>query len=315
MESAPFSKVALVSKVLPDYIDVRQSALWSRYLELLGWKSHKLSNGFSVQYRALLGGSLVKLQRPKKLTKECIKELNDFCISIHTLFCKVECINPEDTQLLKDADFEVSTFPLVPTSTMLLNLTLSEKELWQNVSHSGKYAINRAKRESTHTEIINKPTYAQMQNFYKILKYTGSTKNFYVPPFEHAYTQIEAFGEKSFIVNVYSSKDVVAGSKLYVADGNYVLYVSGGTTEEGRKNKAGFQLMWDSILYFKHLGYEVLDLEGVYDARFPSYTKHWDGFTEFKEKFGGVRLEFPFPMVKYFNPFLKLVAKYTFFRF
>ena len=83
----------------------------------------------------------------------------------------------------------------------------------------------------------------------------------------------------------------------------------GGTTELGRHNKTGYELLWQSILYFKKLGYAWLDLEGVYDPRFPKYLNAWGGFSHFKEKFGGVVVEFPMPYIKYLSPVLKLIAK------
>jgi len=68
--------------------------------------------------------------------------------------------------------------------------------------------------------------------------------------------------------------------------------------------------MWESILYFKKIAYKYIDLEGVDDERFPSFTKNWGGFTHFKEKFGGTILKLPPPYIKYYSPILKFFTKF-----
>ncbi len=87
-----------------------------------------------------------------------------------------------------------------------------------------------------------------------------------------------------------------------------VWYFHGGTSNEARKNKTGYALVWHSILYLKEQGFEVLDLEGVDDSRF-STTNAWGGFSHFKEKFGGDTVQFPYPHIKYYNKLLKLATK------
>ena len=76
-----------------------------------------------------------------------------------------------------------------------------------------------------------------------------------------------------------------------------------------RKTKSGYLLTWEAILYFKRLGYVNLDLEGLFDKRFASFTSNWEGFTHFKDKFNGEIIELAGPQVKYTNPVMKLLSK------
>jgi len=88
-----------------------------------------------------------------------------------------------------------------------------------------------------------------------------------------------------------------------------VLFVSGGSTEAARKNKSGYLLMWETMKFLKGEGYEVFDLEGKYDERFPFQTRNWEGFSHFKEKFGGTPIEFPIPMIKFLSKIYGTVSK------
>ena len=122
--------------------------------------------------------------------------------------------------------------------------------------------------------------------------------------------RVAVFGEQSFLVLCYDKDKQLVGGKLFLAYKGNVWYIFGGTSAEARKkSKAGYALMWESVLYFKNLGYSFLDLEGIYDPRFPKFLASWGGFSHFKERFGGIKVEFPVPRVKYLNPVLKIISK------
>ena len=53
-----------------------------------------------------------------------------------------------------------------------------------------------------------------------------------------------------------------------------------------------------------------MDLDGIYDPRFPSFLAKWGGFSHFKEKFGGEVVTYPVAHVKYYNKLLKYLFKF-----
>ena len=122
--------------------------------------------------------------------------------------------------------------------------------------------------------------------------------------------RVDIFGDRSFLVLCFNKANEIVGGKLFLGYGETVWYIFGGTSSDARKkSKAGYELMWKSILYFKELGFDYLDLEGIYDPRFPKFLNSWGGFSHFKERFGGIKVEFPVPYVKYLNPMLKIISK------
>jgi len=290
--------------------DIRQSDNWAEYLGRKGWESHRIKNGSNILYKKTFLGSVVKVQHPPLLKKEDLEEIETFCKSKGAMFIKIESFIGQEMSIFKDFGYINSTVPNLPTSSMYIDLTLSEEDLWGKVSKSGKYSIRRAQREGAVVEYFQNPTEGMLRDYYKIVKETGKKKHFYIPPYEDFLDKLEIFGDGCHILLAKNKKGEVTGAKMCLCHNkDMVLYTTGGTTELGRKGKSGYELTWKSFLYFKKLGYKVFDLEGVDDDRFYEATKKWGGFSYFKEKFGGEIIRFPYPQIKYLSPFLKILSK------
>jgi len=254
---------------------------------------------------------VIKIQRPPLLDENDLREIEDYCLSLKPLFIKIEPFVGQDVSILERGGYIESNEPLIPPSTIYIDLTKSEKELWNNISHSGKYSIRRAQREGTVTRFYQNPLEERLLEYFDLVKETGKRKHFYVQPMKDLLAKVKIYGKNCHLVTSYDQKGILLSGKFYLCQDDMVLYSTGGTSRAGLKTKAGYELLWKSILYFKGLGYKVLDLEGKDDPRFPSATKNWGGFSHFKEKFGGINVEFPHPHIKYFNPILKLFSKFT----
>jgi lipid II:glycine glycyltransferase (peptidoglycan interpeptide bridge formation enzyme) len=254
---------------------------------------------------------LVKIQRTTPLNEEHIKEIEETCLSKRAMFIKIEPGYGQDIGILENMGYKTSLFPMVPATTIFIDLTLSEGELWNNVSKSGKYSIKRAEREGAKVEVYTNPGDKEFDIYYAILKETGTLKKFYVPPIKQLKKMRKSFGDKGHLAIVYEKDGSPAGAKYFIGSEDNALYVNGGTSGQGRNTKAGYALLWKSILFLKNAGYNLLDLEGKDDPRFPSFTKNWEGFSYFKEKFGGEEIEFPYPHVKYYSPIIKSMVALT----
>lgn len=303
-------EIAQYSKMIPN-VDIRQSDKWSLYLKGLGWNSHKTSCGAIIQYIKTFLGTIVKIQHPSPLSMKDLEEINDFCSEQKALFIKIEPFTGQDISLLEKSGYKKNFYPLSPPSTIYIDLTKSEEELWDRLSHSAKYSIKRAEREGTVTRFYQNPLKEKVTDYFEMVKITGRRKHFYVQPFKDLVEKIKIFGKECHLVLSYSKEGNLLSGKFYLCHEDMVLYSTGGTTREGTKTKAGYELLWKSILYLKGLGYKIIDLEGKDDKRFGDITKNWGGFSHFKEKFNGEDVEFPYPYVKYLSPFLKFVSKFV----
>ncbi len=278
-------------------LDIRQSPKWQSFLEALGWKSLVSSRGVRVSLSLSLYGHVMKIQRPRPLTAYDLQEISVWVDKYKIFLVKLEPSLHQDLSLLQDFRYMPLGEPLIPPTTRLIDLTLSEEALWESLSHSCKYAIRRAYREGAHVRFFSPPNEEILHAFYEIHKSTGHSQGFYVAPFNEYLKKVAIFGEDAVLGLVYNPDGVPTGGNLYLGFGKGVWYMHGGTAPLGRKTRNGYVLYWESILHAKRLGYTVLDLEGASDSRYSAFTRHWGGLSHFKEKFGGVLVEFPPPHI------------------
>jgi len=293
-----------------NYKSLRQSEPWEQYLKFLNWTVVVTKAGIKIAIMKTPFGTVSKIQRPRIFNKVDLKEIEKICTKRKCIFTKIEPSFSQDESLLEENGFVRSSFPLTPPSTMLIELEKNEEELWGNVSKSGKYSVNRARREGNSVKVTRNPNKSQLEKFYTVVKQTGKRGKFYVQPFKDLLKKRDIFKKDSFLAEVHDKENNLVSAKVFFGAEGVVTFMHGGTTEIGRKGKGGYLLMWQSILYFKHIGYKYIDLEGIDDGRFPLFTKNWGGFSHFKEKFGGTIIRLPPPYIKYYNPVLKFISKY-----
>ena len=292
-------------------LDIRQSPEWLLYLEFLGWEKIETSNGVRAALMDNKLGKAIKVQRPEKVVSSDLEEIEKVALERKISMIKVEPSLNQDLKILEDAGFIPQGSPLSPPTTIFIDLTLNPEDLWAQLSDSCRYSIRRAQREGAKTEFFTNPSKEKVAEFYKIHASTGKQKSFYIQGEDEIQKKVELFGDKAILGIVSTKEGAATGANLYLGYGKGIWFIHGGTTAEGRKTKNGYELYWQSFLYFKSLGYAWLDLEGVDDRRYPAFTKNWGGLSHFKERFGGTRVEFPSPYVKLFNPWLRKLSKYV----
>lgn len=288
--------------------DIRQSDEWGKYLESIGWVTRKTSSGILIAIRPSPIGNFVKIQHPKKFGKDDLAEIEKICRKEKCVYIKIEPDYTQDLSVFEGEGYRPSYSPNCVSSTIFIDLTKSEEELWESISHSARYSINRAIREGYKVVSVTNPTYEQLRETYDVVAATSKLKNFYLPPYKEYSVRVKLFGDRSHICKVVDSENKLQSSKFCLGHKNMVLFASGGSTEEARKNKSGYLLMWEAIKFLKNEGYEVFDLEGKDDKRFPFQTRNWGGFSHFKEKFGGTPIEFPVPQIKFLNPIYRIAS-------
>lgn len=292
---------------------IKQSENWEKYFNSIGWKSFRVTKDILIVYRSTIFGKLAKIQRPKKLDANDLLEIDRRCIENRISFLKIESNENQNTDALETFGFIKSTSPLSPTSTTYINLILTEKSLWSNLSKSGKYGVSRGLRDGSKVEFIKNPSNEVLINYFKdIQSYTSKDKGFKTLNLKELLLVNKAFNKSTYISIGYDINGSVCGGKFYLINGDTVFYLTGGTTKLGKHTRVGFVQMWESIKFFKNLKYKILDLDGIYDSRFHNFTKSWIGFTDFKKKFGGEIIKYPNPYNKYYSNVLLFLTKIPF---
>lgn len=318
MENFEINKINTLDSLNPtlqriaEIEDMRQSEKWELYLSTLGWTSFRTSKNINLEIINIPFGKSAKVQRPMALDLEDLEEIMDLCKKNNVSSLKLEPNLKQNLELLTKHDFFPTKAFLSPPTTILIDLTQKENDLWNNISQSGKYSIRRAVREKTRTEIIRNPSVEKVIEFEKLQAASANRKRFTAQTLEDLKTKRNLFGDDLYLVNVFNQDNILCGGKMFFAYKNNVWYLHGGTSEEGTNNKSGYELLWQAIMYFKKKGFTYLDLEGKDDYRIGTTQTLWGGFSHFKEKFGGIVVEYPLPMSRFNSKALKFLAKYGF---
>lgn len=297
-------------KAILEIEDIRQSDAWFDFLKLYGWQKITTEKGINIALLATPLGKFAKIQRAPSILKSDLLEINSLLQKKKALFVKIEPSLVQDLEILNSCDFRKSRGFMAPPSTLFIELKQKENDLWNSFSHSAKYSIRRAVREKTRVERIIAPNEKHLQYFYELIKQTTRHKRFSTISLPNLIITTKIFKNNSILFLVYNAQNKLQGGKYFLGHKSSAWYMYGGTSDEGRKNKSGYNLVWESFLGLKRLGFEWLDFEGVDDSRY-SNTRQWGGFSHFKEKFGGVVIQFPYPRIKYYSRLFKIATRFA----
>jgi hypothetical protein len=266
-------------------IDIRQSEAFADFMERLRWQIDTI-NGSKVYLRKFpLVGYFAKIPRPLppippnlsvykrshgifKLKIAPNIEVNNRCYSI-------------TKSSLIHQGFRTESSPFNPTTTIQIDLTKPEKELFQNFSEAKRRGCRRAIKNGIFVEES-----CDYPAFIEIRKHQYAPMGFL---FSGEMKQLrDAFAPKKSSLLLARSNSGKALSGIYLLFHDRIAYYwYASALSEGKKLFAPTLLVWEAIKTAKKRGCTILDFEGVYDERFPEASKSWKGFTKFKEGFGG----------------------------
>lgn len=190
-----------------------------------------------------------------------------------------------------------------PKRTLILDLTLTNEEILQQMHPKGRYNIKLAQKKDVqimgwnylhekfepidwfaNTAIENDP----LEIFSKLMLETGERDGFSVHDKNFYKKMLQSLSGKSCIL--LSQKDGKwVGGGLFVYSDTTMVYYYGASLHEYRQYMAPYLLQWRAIEYAKTLGKETYDFLGIAseDKNDPLI-----GVTQFKKKFGGTVREY-----------------------
>jgi len=308
--------------------NLRQSKEWARFLASQGWIVEEVGGTKAYIRKLPVYGSVIKIQRPPKVPP--VEAIDKLAQKHRALFVKVEPLSTANYELSTSHGFIHDSSPNLPTKTIIIDLTKSEEELWQNLSQDARQSIRKAKSDQL---LVISYRYGEnkfaeaLKEFHQLLKRTGRRQRFWTPSLDQLKTKLEYFGKNAVLFLAYSpmpdqpiagrlrrpasprgEASPLAGAFNLIHDRiSYGCYAASST--KGREFHAPYLLIWEIIKKGKDSKLRALDLEGIYDPRYHKLTKSWQGFTVFKRKFGGKEEEYPPPLVKYYHPLVRLLFK------
>jgi lipid II:glycine glycyltransferase (peptidoglycan interpeptide bridge formation enzyme) len=263
-------------------IDLRQTPEYAEYLRKIGWTTERIDKVNYAIKKFPLVGSIIKIQRPAVFNNETIKKLSHKYRSFQIIFEPVDLTN---NQQLTTNNYKLSKSPYLPSKTIHLDLTQTEKMLLKQMRPKTRYNIKIAKRNGV--EI--KPS-KDANLFSKLWHKFRRSHLLFLSLSKEITCMYQAFNKRTNILFAYHNDTIVACLMLVYSD-ELAYYMFAAASGEGKKLFAPTLLTWEAVKLAKKKGYKIFDFEGIYDERFP--IPSWKGFSRFKQGFGGVEIKYP----------------------
>jgi peptidoglycan pentaglycine glycine transferase (the first glycine) len=166
-------------------------------------------------------------------------------------------------------------------STQVIDLSLSEEQLWHDVYKSSRRYANGARKKGCYVQEEGEEA---LPTFYEILAQTARRSGF-IPRAPEAYADVyRAFArdERARILIGYLPDGTPVSSKMIITSGSRASQLYGGLTDEGGKARSGHFFEWEAIVRSKAAGAAVFDMWG----------RSTTGIAHFKQGFGGRVVEY-----------------------
>lgn len=289
--------------------DIRQSSQWAYFMQELGWDVDQVQgNGqdhFIYLKKVPLFGNLLKA--PRLTLPIPLDRIDQLAKTKGVFFSKIEpnttLPNSEVLSEIKSAGYQNDRWALHPTKTIVLDLRKSTDELLSVMEKDTRYSIRASQRRGVRVVKSN-----DLQRFLKLYHATAKRQKFWFPEkdLKTLWNIFSNEGKAFILVAVWNKSDIAACLILHHEKTAY--YYHAASLRDYKEFFAPYLLIWETIIQAKNLGIRDLDLEGVYDHRFPS-TNKWKGFSHFKRGFRGEEIELLGSFVKNYNPLLSTFYK------
>ncbi|MDP2649694.1 MAG: peptidoglycan bridge formation glycyltransferase FemA/FemB family protein [bacterium] len=278
--------------------DLRQSTEYGKHMEAIGWKVEKINSTQAFIRPLLFIGSIIKIQRPQNLS---FPDIDKLAKKYKAIFVKVEPCNHGNTEIFRNHGFKKNKSPMLCSKTIQIDLTKSEEQILKDMKKDTRYELKKIPKNKITLEETN-----DLFLFRKFWKEYASFKR-WIPPISFLQSLKKSFGKNSIFLLAKQDEKILGGITLILNERTAYYYFA-FSSKEGKKSGVPYFLVWEAIKLAKSSKCKAFDFEGIYDERFPNNS--WQGFTHFKKGFGGKEVEFPQPIIKLYNPVLKLIAKY-----
>jgi lipid II:glycine glycyltransferase (peptidoglycan interpeptide bridge formation enzyme) len=189
--------------------------------------------------------------------------------------------------LLRERGWRFSPEQIQFRNTVLLDLSLTETELLQNMKSKWRYNIRLAERKGV---TIRSGTTADIDSFYRIYAETAARDNFLIRPaayYRDVWSLFIEQGQAELLLAEVEG-EAVAGLLLFFY-GQTAWYLYGASTERQRHLMPNHLMQWQAICRAKARGCTCYDMWGAPD-NFDETDRMW-GVYRFKQGFGGQVLQ------------------------
>lgn len=289
-----------------------QSFFWTKFKNTLGWKTFKIG---IFEKKQLIGGAIIakfpfspninilyipegpilSYENPKmaeKMFHNLMREIDKIADLKGESLTSHLRIEPKLTKLPPFfIRFQKAPINQQPLSTLIIDLSRPEGEILGQMKPKGRYNIKVAQRHGV--KIFKSGLQSGLGEFLKIYNRTVKRQDFagkdkgYFERLVYALSDYPAQAGFFFAKNM--EKTLAAALILYWGDTATFLF--GASTNLDRNLMSSYLLHWEIIKEAKELGLKWYDFYGISPEE-DNYSHPWHGFTVFKRKFGGQKIDY-----------------------
>lgn len=288
------------------YVDIRQSEQWFRFWKLVGWERVVFDTNLSARILKTFLGSSIIIEKPKDINDEMLCKIEKFAKDNKAVYLLIKPGLSQKSDSMEKANYDVIKNPTGVTKTGIIDLRNPIDFLFRNISKSERRLIEDSKNKIKVT-ITNEYSKEELDEFYNEYKQKGLFNRFPTYSKNTFRCFMESFKNNSYLCIVKNSNDEYLGGCVFVYEEKTAWYMFAAVNQKGRKLSIGYAILWEGIVFLKNKGFEFLDLEGLYDERYPEIYKSHQGYSSFKEHFHPDIVYYPKVRAKYFSKLFKVL--------
>lgn len=255
---------------------ILQSGEWGELKSAFGWDPVRVvsgGTGAQVIFRRLpLGLTFayipkgpVAVEGSGLTDRSFWAEVDAVCRSRKAIFLKVETDQwvpltaPEPTAL--PPGFVFSPQHVQPRSTLIIDLSGSEDEVFERMKPKTRYNVRLAGRKEVTVRTSN-----DLENFYRVMGITSERERFHVHSLEYYRRAYELFAPKGLCELFFADYQGQTLAALMVfAFGKQAYYFYGASGDVERNRKPTYPLQWEAIRWAHRRGCTEYDMWGIPD--------------------------------------------------
>ncbi len=289
--------------------DVRQTVFYANFMKKMGWRVKKIDCCYlffkKLPFLPFYLGKILRYSNKLNLQKlkDAVKKYRFLFIKLYPFQIHKNLVSHTKKQgKTKNSLFKKDNHPLIPTKTIFLDLEKNLEEIKKSFKQKTRYNLNLSLRKEVITKVIDggRITNKQLKEFFDLWSQNKPYNFLFKPSLKELLSLTESFSKNCFFVFVFKHKEIIAQS-LILTSKNMACYWFNASNKKGKALFAPTLVIWEAVREGKKRGLKVFDLDGIYDKRFNNQAG-WQGFSRFKQGFGGKIVVFTKPLT--FKTFL-----------
>ncbi len=181
-----------------------------------------------------------------------------------------------------------------PKFEWIIDLTKSEEEILADMKKVNRYTVRQAEKIGVETEIVRNNFVNYLDKFYDLIEDTAKRDEFFHNSkdyYRKVFNKCEEDGNAFMLITRLKGEIMLIN--FFVIYGDSVFFLFSGSENNNRKIGYTYLAQWGAIKYARGLGLKKYNFGAVIsDQNEYRHYQRWQGFSDFKKRFGGSMIEY-----------------------